>query len=129
MVSEIRQSNQTYYPFIISKEQELRLVNKSLFEAKSLEEKIELILCKEQLKEELEKLQMDNVADISRIRYLKGLQIIRILYEKILSLDHHLPLFVPFLKSIKSLIQTNILNLKKYKSWCKANEIKRQDLI
>lgn len=28
-------------------------------------------------------------ADVSKIRYIKGLQIIRILYEKVLSLDHH----------------------------------------
>jgi len=117
MVSEIRQSNQTYYPFIISKEQELRLVNKSLFEAKSLEEKIELILCKEQLKEELEKLQMDNVADISRIRYLKGLQIIRILYEKILSLDHHFA-------SVRTFSEINkIANPNQYPEFKKVQEL------
>lgn len=117
MVSEIRQSNQTYYSFIISKEQELKLVNKYLFETNSVEEKIELLICKEQLKEELKKIQMDNAADVSRIRYLKGLQIIRILYEKVLSLDHHFA-------SVRTFSEINkIANPNQYPEFKKVQEL------
>lgn len=117
MVSEIRQSNQTHYSFIISKEQELKLVNKSLFETNSVEEKIELLICKEQLKEELKKIQMDNAADVSRIRYLKGLQIIRILYEKVLSLDHHFA-------SVRTFSEINkIANPNQYPEFKKVQEL------
>lgn len=117
MVSEIRQSNQTHYSFIISKEQELKLANKSLFETNSVEEKIELLICKEQLKEELKKIQMDNAADVSRIRYLKGLQIIRILYEKVLSLDHHFA-------SVRTFSEINkIANPNQYPEFKKVQEL------
>src|SRR5690606_22676780 len=117
MVSEIRQSNQTYYSFITSKEQELKLVNKTLFETNSVEEKIELLICKEQLKEELKKIQMDNAADVSRIRYLKGLQIIRILYEKVLSLDHHFA-------SVRTFSEINkIANPNQYPEFKKVQEL------
>lgn len=64
----------------------------------------------------MQKLKLDNASDISRIRYLKGLQIIRILYEKVLSLAIILHQFVRFLKSTKWLIQTNILNLTRLRN-------------
>jgi len=47
------------------------------------------LLKKDQLKEELEFLKLSEMSNINKIRYLKGLSIIKILYEKVLSLDHH----------------------------------------
>ncbi len=54
-----------------------------------LEEKVTLLILKDNLRDELTKLKDNEMKDLSKIRYLKGVQIIRILYEKILSLDHH----------------------------------------
>lgn len=48
-----------------------------------------LLYIKDSLTDELFALQQFEVTDISRLRYRKGLQIIKILYEKVLGLDHH----------------------------------------
>jgi hypothetical protein len=50
---------------------------------------VELLYAKDSLLEELHQLQLGELNDISRMRYRKGLQIIKILYEKVLGLDHH----------------------------------------
>ena len=49
---------------------------------KALEEKI-------RLQEELRQTEADIYVDLLRVRYLKGLDLIKLLYEKVLSLDHH----------------------------------------
>jgi len=117
MIEEMRHSNQTFYLLIVSKEQELKFVNNSLSEAQSTEEKIDLLLQKDYLNEELLKLQQDNIADVSRIRYLKGLQIIRILYEKVLSLDHHFA-------SVRTFSEINkIANPNQYPEFKKVQEL------
>src|SRR5690554_1562321 len=117
MIEEMRHSNQTFYLLIVSKEQELKFVNNSLSEAQSTKEKIDLLLQKDYLNEELLKLQQDNIADVSRIRYLKGLQIIRILYEKVLSLDHHFA-------SVRTFSEINkIANPNQYPEFKKVQEL------
>lgn len=54
-----------------------------------LQNKMKLLLRKNKLKEQLDVLQFSENSDISKIRYIKGLQIIKILYDKTLALDHH----------------------------------------
>lgn len=50
---------------------------------------VHLIHEKDRLLEMLDVTRQSEYADISKVRYLKGLQLIRLLYEKMLSLDHH----------------------------------------
>ncbi len=52
-------------------------------------EQVQLLVRKEELREKLETLNNGETAAISKVRYLKGLSIIKILYEKVLALDHH----------------------------------------
>ena len=52
-------------------------------------EKVAFLIEKDQLQDALETNKLAEASDISKIRYLKGLQIIKILYEKTLTLDHH----------------------------------------
>lgn len=52
-------------------------------------ELLECLRINELLRINRKRILFDLSHDISKIRYLKGIQIIRILYEKILSLDHH----------------------------------------
>lgn len=59
------------------------------FKNSSTEEKINLFLLKDEIKRELKFINLSEANEISKIRYLKGLQIIKILYEKTLTLDHH----------------------------------------
>lgn len=54
-----------------------------------LENKVQLLLEKEVLQLQWQQLQSNTNAEISKVRYIKGLQIVKILYEKVLGLDHH----------------------------------------
>lgn len=65
------------------------LINKKIAIENSIEQKLNLLIRKDMLKDSLAIFKLENESDISKIRYLKGLQIIRILYDKTLSLDHH----------------------------------------
>lgn len=55
----------------------------------SLEKKINLLIEKDELQERLKSIKSSEYNEISKIRYIKGLQLLKILYEKILGLDHH----------------------------------------
>ncbi|MFD2822220.1 hypothetical protein ACFS5M_00970 [Lacinutrix iliipiscaria] len=68
---------------------ELYDVSKALKKSLKAKEQIKALIKKNRLQEELSQNKLSEVSDISKIRYLKGLQIIKILYEKTLSLDHH----------------------------------------
>lgn len=70
-------------------ENDLSLTRNLLHNAISTEQKIDLLIRKDRLKEKVQALRFKETSEISKIRYLKGLQIIQILYEKTLSLDHH----------------------------------------
>ncbi len=67
----------------------LALLTKNLTTENEIESKLNMLIKKDQLKDELEFLKLNEKTNINKIRYLKGLSIIKILYEKILSLDHH----------------------------------------
>jgi hypothetical protein len=51
--------------------------------------KVAILIEKDHMQSELKTNALSESSDISKIRYLKGLQIIKILYEKTLTLDHH----------------------------------------
>ena len=70
-------------------EDSINSINSNLVTSTSTEDKVNLLLRKDQLQDQLAIIQLNNLSDISKIRYIKGVQIIRILYEKVLSLDHH----------------------------------------
>jgi hypothetical protein len=89
MLAEICAVQKTFF---IKKEtitNQIVLINRKLQNEENLNVKIDLLIEKDALNENLKKLELDNLSDISKIRYIKGLQIIKILYEKVLSLDHH----------------------------------------
>lgn len=68
---------------------EVNEINIRLKTEKSLEKKVDLLIRKDELQDSIRYVKLEEINQISRIRYIKGLQIIRLLYEKILSLDHH----------------------------------------
>lgn len=92
-------------------------LNKKLAVAEDSNTKIDLLLQKDLLKEQLTLLQVENNNEVSKIRYLKGLQIIKILYEKVLGLDHHFA-------SVRSLSEINkISNPNQYPEYTKLKEV------
>ncbi|MCT4629575.1 hypothetical protein [Winogradskyella sp.] len=64
--------------------------NKSrLWNTNDSEEQLRLLIEAKKLEDQLSYNYRMEATDLSKIRYIKGLQIIKILYEKSLSLDHH----------------------------------------
>lgn len=68
---------------------ELSTLNTKLYHSTIISEQVALLVKKDQIQNELKLNELSEVGEISKIRYLKGLQVIKILYEKTLSLDHH----------------------------------------
>lgn len=89
MTREMKVVNDKYGQLLHEKLRQLYVVDVTLLTAVKLEEKVDLLMEKDMLKTQIGKLRDDEMKDLSKIRYLKGIQIIRLLYEKILSLDHH----------------------------------------
>ena len=80
----------TQYAILFSvKEAQLLKLNCDLNSTTNFQSKVDLLIQKDQIRDQIQLLQKSNANDVSKIRYLKGLQIIKILYEKVLSLDHH----------------------------------------
>lgn len=86
---EISAINLKYEVLIKNKMEKIELINTSLISTHKTKKKVDLLIEKDLISTEIKQLIKANSSDISKIRYIKGLQIIKILYEKVLSLDHH----------------------------------------
>lgn len=85
----IRAIHMQYAVLFSVKEAQLLKLNCDLNSTTNFQSKVDLLIQKDQIRDQIQLLQKSNANDVSKIRYLKGLQIIKILYEKVLSLDHH----------------------------------------
>src|SRR5699024_3933276 len=68
---------------------EIKNIDLKLRHAQDLEEKVNLLVRKDLLKQQLQKNNFAEKTDISKIRYIKGLEVVKLLYGKTLALDHH----------------------------------------
>ena len=106
-----------YYVALDKKLCILSSINKRLSNAITNKEKLDLLFLKDELTDEIQALKFKNDNDISKVRYLKGLQIIKILYDKVLSLDHHFA-------SVRTLNEINkISNPTQYAEYNKLKEV------
>ena len=117
MAVEIRAVNKKYEMLLDQKVVRKLKLNENLKNTVLLEEKVNILIEKDQIQDEMRTLQFENSNEISKIRYLKGLQFIKILYEKVLSLDHHFA-------SVRTLNEINkISNPNQYPEYSKLKEI------
>lgn len=117
LVAEIKVINNKYELLVNKKLEEIEKINQALLIAYSTEQKVDLLVEKDKLQFEIKKLQKDSAGEISKVRYLKGLQIIKILYEKVLSLDHHFA-------SVRTLNEINkISNPNQYPEFEKLKDV------
>lgn len=117
MASDIGMANVKYTRQRLLLEQEAILLNQRVNEAVTVEQQLIFLIRKETIRDKLLAIQKENNNEISKIRYLKGLQIIKILYEKVLSLDHHFA-------SVRSLNEINKMsNPNQYPEYGKLKEI------
>ncbi len=120
MILAIRRVRETYQ---IRKQhiyKRLQQTRKALAKATDLEAKVNLLIQKDALQHQLESLAEEEQSNIQKIRYIKGLSIIKLLYEKVLSLDHHFSSLVTFNEINK------ISNLNNYPEFEKVKELIKQ---
>ncbi|WP_374957603.1 hypothetical protein [Gilvibacter sp.] len=86
---EINRIQTSYLPEYKTLQIGIAQVRSEMQYAQSTEQLVKLIYRKDHLLELLDITKQFEYADISKVRYLKGLQLIRLLYEKMLALDHH----------------------------------------
>lgn len=117
MQKELKKINAYYAPKIQEKELLIQDISAKIYSATETASKIDFLIQKDLLKEEILFLKKEEMQDLSKIRYLKGLQIIRLLYEKVLSLDHHFA-------SVRTFSEINKLsNPNQYPEYEKLKEI------
>lgn len=117
LIIEIHNVALKYDLLIDAKQCELDKINRALAIAYSTEQKVDLLVEKDKIKTEIIELKNEGTGEISKIRYLKGLQIIKILYEKVLGLDHHFA-------SVRTLNEINkISNPNQYPEYEKLKEL------
>ena len=114
---EVAAANIMYTRKIQAVIQQLEVAQNKLVTANDLGCKVSLLVEKDALRQKLALLRKENLNDVSKIRYIKGLQIIKILYEKVLSLDHHFA-------SVRTLNEINkISNPNHYPEFGKLKDI------
>ncbi len=115
--AEIKIICNNYEKQFLQKEQQISQINSALLTSITVDEKVNLLVLKDQIRTEISFLRYETENEISKVRYLKGLQIIKILYEKVLSLDHHFA-------SVRTLNEINkISNPNQYPEYGKLKEI------
>lgn len=113
-INVIRKNYNTKYAVFYN---QLLTLKKKLNSDITVAQKVEWMIKKDAIISEMETLKINTNTDISKIRYIKGLQIIKILYEKILSLDHHFA-------SVRTFTEINkISNPNQYPEFEKIKEL------
>ncbi|HET8884763.1 MAG TPA: hypothetical protein VFM70_00270 [Salinimicrobium sp.] len=107
---------------------QLSSINNQLLTEQKVNKQVALLILKDQLQEKLILNKKEEATDLSKLRYLKGLDITKILYEKILSLDHHFASIATF-RDIDNLSNPNYYpEFKELKSMLSQNEPKKGGL-
>ncbi len=124
--TEIRSTKKYYNNLKQDIYTKLNQINKNLATEIVLDNKLNLLIKKDQLKDQLELLKMSEMSNINKIRYLKGLSIIRILYEKVLALDHHFSSIATFNEINKISNPNNYPEFTEVKDILKSKKDKKQ---
>ena len=107
---------------------EIIQIKKRLVIETDVEVKVNLLIEKDILSDKLKTLEATEMSNISKIRYLKGLSIIKILYEKVLSLDHHFSSIATFNEISKISNPNNYQEFTRVKDLIKNKTEKKKGL-
>lgn len=117
LTQEIRAINQHYDQQFWIKDQQLGRISELLLVEKDLHLQVNLLIERDKINNDIKIIKIQKNVEVSKVRYLKGLQIIKILYEKVLSLDHHF-------SSVRTLGEINkITNPNQYPEFTKLKEL------
>ncbi|MET0759204.1 MAG: hypothetical protein ABWZ56_02205 [Flavobacterium sp.] len=117
LMQETQQVKLEYKQRNFGLQNELVVVIKKLNSSRTIQEQVQLLVRKENLQQELIINYKLEQADISKIRYIKGLEIIKLLYDKVLALDHHFATITTFNEINK------IANPNSYPEFAKMKEV------
>ena len=124
-ISLIKKSYHTKKSIVFT---QLQQTNTNLLTETKLKKQVALLIKKDQLNQQLQQLKVNEETDINKIRYLKGLSIIKILYEKVLSLDHHFSSVATFSEINKIANPTNYPEFVEVKDMIKNRVDKKKSL-
>lgn len=117
MTTAIRRVQKEHHSKNEQLNRQLTVLNNRLAVESNRDRKLDFLIQKDEIKEQMRLLQLETNSEISKIRYLKGLQVIKTLYEKVLSLDHHFA-------SVRTLNEINkISNPNQYPEYSKLKEV------
>ncbi len=117
MYAEIRITHEQFEALRKPLVLELQRIRKELYRTSDKNRQIDLLIRKDIIRHRLRQLELTEQTQIFKIRYLKGLSVIRILYEKVLDLDHHFASIVTFREINK------MANPNHYPEFLKVKEI------
>ncbi|MBS7786099.1 hypothetical protein KIH23_02220 [Flavobacterium sp. CYK-55] len=103
---QIKEVNIFYHKKIAQQQFLLDQLMRDLIFNSDDQKKVDLLITKTLIEQQIQELESQNKAEIAKVRYLKGLQIIKILYEKVLSLDHHFASIITF-NEINKMVNPN----------------------
>jgi hypothetical protein len=106
----------------------LQQISSKLTTTKDLETKVDLLIKKDAIQNQLQYLARSEQNNIQKIRYLKGLSVIKLLYEKVLGLDHHFSSLVTFNEINKISNPNNYPEFEKVKDIIKQKTDKKKRL-
>lgn len=89
LLKELRELEAERVAKVSSLEIHLNEINQNFKIVRLRRKKLDLLLEKNEIETEIRKINSQALSKASKTRYIKGIQIIRILYEKVLGLDHH----------------------------------------
>jgi len=122
---EINSVRQNYSAQKFNISERLSQINKDLSTETDLEAKVNLLIEKDLLRDSLQEITESEYGEVSKIRYIKGLQVLRILYEKILGLDHHFATVYTFAEINKISNPNNYPEFQKVKELIQAKKNKK----
>ena len=128
MAKEIQQTKNTFEQKRYILYTQIDQAVKDLSVAKTLEEKVDLLVKKDILQGKVVSLAKSERVNIQKIRYLKGLSIIKLLYEKVLGLDHHFSSLVTFNEINKISNPNNYPEFERVKDLIKQKTDKKKRL-
>ena len=127
-ITEVQQIQQEYAGYKSGVIWKISQIDKQLHSDINIEEKVELLIQKQDLQKHLQSLAEAEKSNIQKIRYLKGLAVIQLLYEKVLGLDHHFSSLVTFNEINKISNPNNYPEFEKVKDLIKQKSDKRNQL-
>jgi hypothetical protein len=125
MIAECRRITAAYNLRKIVYQDSITVIEQLLLTETSTSIKIDLLITKDVYENRVRRLEDGLESDITKLRYIKGMEIVKILYDKVLGLDHHFASVRTFSEINKISNPNNYAAFGKMKDVIKSNRDKK----